>query len=183
MAKQRKPQSEAVKPTQEEWDRRVDLTHRLLSKGLRKSDIITGVVTDCAKRGYDISRLTVRNNYLVSARKRILKEINEERLDQQASSLAFYKSVLSDLKASNRDKIKAQERIDKLLGLEAPQKVAQTDSEGRDKFDWGSYLSGPNGETGDVIEAQIVAAERKAIEHKGIEASGNGDTNGEAGNS
>ena len=45
------------------------------------------------------------------------------RRNQQARSLAFYQSVVGDDNAKMADRLKAQERIDKLLALEEPPQI------------------------------------------------------------
>lgn len=58
--------------------------------------------------------------YLGRARQQLLAELARTKEDMRASSLAFYQSVIGDDTTVRKDQIKAQERIDKLLGLEAP---------------------------------------------------------------
>ena len=48
----------------------------------------------------------------------MLTDLTIGRQFHRANALAYYESVLADRTASHRDKTKAQERIDKLLGLE-----------------------------------------------------------------
>src|SRR3989304_1107078 len=51
----------------------------------------------------------------------MLAEIARAKTELRAESLALYRAIIAEPKASNRDKIKAQERIDKLLALEISQ--------------------------------------------------------------
>jgi len=80
---------------------------------------------------YGADRATVER-YLSTAREHLLIEIGETRDWMRAQSLAVYSAVIRDSEASHRDKIRAQAQIDKLLGLAAPIKIAQTDIQGRD---------------------------------------------------
>ena len=48
----------------------------------------------------------------------MLADLTRGRQTHRADALAFYESVLADPSRTVRDKVKAQERIDKLLGLE-----------------------------------------------------------------
>jgi hypothetical protein len=66
---------------------------------------------------FEISANTIEG-YLGRAREAMLIDHSRGRLTHRAGSLAFCKSVLADAKVSVRDKVRAQERIDKLLGLE-----------------------------------------------------------------
>lgn len=102
----------------DELEERVELTYRLLADGLRKSEIKLAL-----KEQYQISARTAEN-YLARARERQLLELREERESHRASALAFYKRVVSDPNAKISDKLQAQKRIDQLLGLEVPFRVA-----------------------------------------------------------
>jgi len=61
--------------------------------------------------------------YVSRARVQILADAARGRDEMRAESLAFYNGMLADPGASHRDRIRAQERIDKLLGLERPQQL------------------------------------------------------------
>jgi hypothetical protein len=52
------------------------------------------------------------------AREALIADLTRGRQALRADALGFYESVLADPKVAIRDKVKAQERIDKLLGLE-----------------------------------------------------------------
>lgn len=52
--------------------------------------------------------------------------------DQRAAAHAFYLGIARDTTNSTRDRLRAQERIDKLLGLEAPLQFRALDQSGRD---------------------------------------------------
>lgn len=110
--------------SEEELEKRVELVLKMLISGYRKSLIKTVL-----KQRYGVTARTVEN-YLSRAKQILLLELKEERDDQCARSLAFYRSVLSDATAKTKDKINAQRRIDLLLGLQAPTRVALTDPEG-----------------------------------------------------
>jgi hypothetical protein len=56
--------------------------------------------------------------------------VREDRDELRARSLAFYRSRLVRSETSDRDKIKAQEAIDKLLGLQAPVRKELSGPEG-----------------------------------------------------
>lgn len=59
---------------------------------------------------------------LARARERILERTGKPKDEHRMDSLMFYDSIIRDSAAQIRYKILAQERIDKLLGLEAPAK-------------------------------------------------------------
>ncbi|AMV35716.1 hypothetical protein VN12_26725 [Pirellula sp. SH-Sr6A] len=102
----------------DEYEDRVELTYRMLVEGMRKSEIKAAL-----KAQYQISARTAEN-YLARARLLQLEDLREERDVHRASSLAFYKSVLSDPQVGVGAKINAQKRIDQLLGLDVPFRVA-----------------------------------------------------------
>lgn len=103
---------------EDELEDRVELTYRLLSDGMRKSEI-----KQALKATYGVCARTAEN-YLSRARIIQLEELREERDIHRGSALAFYKRILSDSSAKISDKLTAQKRIDDLLGLAVPFRVA-----------------------------------------------------------
>jgi hypothetical protein len=69
-------------------------------------------------------------NYLTAARARILAAIGIEKQEHIADAYNFYKSIVTDEKVRPIDRIRAQEQIDRLLGLQQPQKVAPVTPDG-----------------------------------------------------
>jgi len=61
--------------------------------------------------------------YLKDAKDLLMRDLMRGRDEHRCESLAFYRSVILDPNASTADKIRARERIDKLLGLEQPVKA------------------------------------------------------------
>lgn len=58
--------------------------------------------------------------YLRRAREAMRAETGKSVEDLRTESYYYYRSVLQDPEASHRDKLRARERIDKLLGLDKP---------------------------------------------------------------
>jgi hypothetical protein len=100
-------------PTKEELADRIEYARQLLASGRLKSQIKRAL----RKQYGDLDHRTIER-YLARAREQILLAIHAEKVHQRAYAFALYCSVLADPKASVRDRIAAQERIDKLLGLE-----------------------------------------------------------------
>lgn len=69
---------------------------------------------------YDV-RYRTAENYVARARERILQETGKPKAEHVADSYEFYRMMQVDAD-KDIDKIKARERIDKLLGLETPQR-------------------------------------------------------------
>jgi hypothetical protein len=69
---------------------------------------------------YGANRRTAQS-YLARAKRALLEAARRSRDEHVADAYAFYCAVISDPNAKHADKLKAQERIDKLLGLYAPQ--------------------------------------------------------------
>lgn len=113
-----------IKSTRAELVERVALVKKMLCGGYAKCDVKRLIAS---KFGVDFRTI---ERYLARARREILDDIGIPKDEHQGNSLTFYKSVLSDPKARNFEKLKAQERIDKLLGLESPQRHEHTGSEG-----------------------------------------------------
>ena len=107
--------------SQEEVIRRVEYTIHLLRQGPHlKSRIIKKL-----KEKYGI-QWRMANKYLTAAREHILLHLEDVKEHHRADSLSLYEGVLTNPKATPLEKIKAQERIDKLLGLEAPVLISST---------------------------------------------------------
>jgi hypothetical protein len=102
------------KPTTEEVAERIELCRSMLLRRVPKSTIKKAFRQ---RFGQDIDHGTIER-YLTRAREAMLDDLTRGRQTHRAGALAFYESVLADHTASLRDKVKAQERIDKLLGLE-----------------------------------------------------------------
>lgn len=103
------------KPTEDELETRVELVVRLLAIGARKTTI-KKVVRDHAQQP-DLCARTIES-YIARARDVLLAELAADRRLFRAESLETYRRIKADPKASHRDQLAAQERIDKLLALE-----------------------------------------------------------------
>jgi len=108
-----------------EQNRRVEQLEICLAQGWHKGEIKRHFKTLWSISGFSVER------YLSRARENLCKALGETREDHRARSLHLYRSVLSDSKASIRDKLSAQKNIDRLLGLPQPILVAQTTPEGK----------------------------------------------------
>lgn len=102
------------KPTNDEIAERIELCRSMLLRRVPKSTIKRAFRQ---RFGADIDHGTIER-YLTRAREVMLTDLTRGRQTQRANSLALYESVLADPAVTVRDKVKAQERIDKLLGLE-----------------------------------------------------------------
>jgi len=108
------------KPTKIEHQKRVRMCVELLSRGFRDGEIKREV-----SNRYDCSPRTVER-YLRRARDELADELGASRAEHKARSLDQYRAILRNPGGTPPALlIKAQERIDKLLGLESPHKVHQ----------------------------------------------------------
>ena len=102
-----------IRPTQEEREKRIKATATLLSNGVRQGDIKKLI----AQR-FDVSPRSVER-YLRQARVVLIEELGEGDTQLHRSrALDVYRSVLRDEDASHHERMNAQTRIDKILGLE-----------------------------------------------------------------
>lgn len=69
------------------------------------------------------------------ARDMIRGSLSETVKDRVSTALSFYESIIRDENASRREKMAAQERIDKLLGLEHHVDLTPADEKGEQAFD------------------------------------------------
>lgn len=114
-----------LKPTNEQLQERIETTIECIGLRLHKSQI-KKVLRD--KYG-DMSGRTVEA-YLSRAREQMHSNCRAHVAEHTNKALSFYESVLRNPKATMRDKLQAQERIDILLGLEAPKRTELTGAEG-----------------------------------------------------
>jgi hypothetical protein len=103
-----------AKPTKEDIEARIEYTLFLLSRRLYKSDIKRMLI-----RKYSIGARTCEN-YLSRAREILIKGTGQTKEEHRVASLNFYESIIAGPDSTLRDRIYANERLDKLLGLEAP---------------------------------------------------------------
>ncbi len=105
---------------------RVELVRQMLLMRYSKAEIKQSI-----SRKYGIKHRMV-NRYVRRAQDIMLAESRQDRSDHVAEAYGFYLAITKNKEASDRDRLRAQERIDKLLGLESPTKYAHTDAAGND---------------------------------------------------
>lgn len=116
------PTKKRKRCTPHELDQRLDLVETLLfQKCLMKSQVRKFVIGK-----YDVDWRTV-DEYCSRARARVLLRISESRNEMRSKSLALYQGILRT--GTGREKILAQERIDRLMGLEAPKMISHGGSD------------------------------------------------------
>jgi hypothetical protein len=80
---------------------------------------ISGVL----RRKFNLSAQNAQR-YISWARRRLCQIVSQSHKKQKIASYGLYLSVLRDLASSPREKVLAQQRIDQLLGLDAPIRMA-----------------------------------------------------------
>lgn len=106
------------KRAQSDYQNRIDFVRSLLTVRC-----VTSVIKAAVRKRFGVTDHATVLRYMARAREQILADVGRGRELLRAESQAFYESVVADQLAVYKDKIKAQERIDKLLGLEAPTKL------------------------------------------------------------
>jgi hypothetical protein len=117
----------ASKASREESRQRVRYTMVMLAEGRKKSEI-----KSFFRKNYGVGFRQVER-YLRKAKDCMVQETGIPKNELIAQSYAFYMSVIQDPNATFKDKLKARERADVLLGLEAPYKIANTTADGKDR--------------------------------------------------
>lgn len=112
--------------TDEEIEERIQFTLGLLAQGFFKSTIKKMV----REKFGDVDARTVEF-YLSRSREILVEALRQDRESHKSSALGFYQSVLTDPEVKIGDKIRAQSRIDFILGLNSPAKVSFTDADGK----------------------------------------------------
>lgn len=116
--------SERDHPTQDEVRRRIEEICRLMAQGATR-----GQINQHLKQTYGLKTRSCAN-YLARARRVIYDATKRTDEDLRTEALAFYEGMRSDVQMHPQWRIKAQERIDSLMALEKPRKVALTNAEG-----------------------------------------------------
>ena len=116
------------KPTKGEMRKRIRLVRVMLANCYGDAEIRRTV----ADR-YKCSQDTVIR-YLQRARKELLEETGRPVEEHIAEAYEVYGSILRSQNATLSERLKAQQAKCKLLGLNKPEKIAQTDGEGLDLY-------------------------------------------------
>jgi hypothetical protein len=106
------------KPSFAEMDERVDFVCELLARNLHYHQL----KREFRNRFGDCSHSTIAN-YVARARARLYQQVEHDRKDHVAEALATYRDIFQDPVCTPREKIMARERMDKILGVEAPTRV------------------------------------------------------------
>lgn len=114
------------KPTQVEIAERVELCQDMIFAGARKRAIVSAV-----KERWGVSTRTVES-YISRAQRQMVDESGRSKEMWRAEQLGKYLAIAHSDASRPIDKIKALERIDKILGLEihAPRQVELTGKDG-----------------------------------------------------
>lgn len=102
----------AARPTPSDERERVELCRKLLASRASECD-----VERSAMREFGVGRRKARR-YLALARQAMSAAAGRSREEHVAEAYAFYCSLIAGDRAKDADRLKAQERIEKLLGLE-----------------------------------------------------------------
>ncbi len=101
-----------TKISKEQQIQLVQLVKHLLSLGKHLSEIKRAVV-----REYDLSSRSVER-YIIRARREMTQRLEVPVEQLRAEAFFFYVSIINDNNSSQRERLRARERIDKLLGLD-----------------------------------------------------------------
>jgi hypothetical protein len=118
------PSGRRNRATRAEERDRIERTRQLLAAGSYKGEVKKALIA-----AYGISARTCEA-YISRARAEILAGTGRSEDEHRADALALYESIKADPNSTNIEKLKAQERIDKLLALEGPVKVQHSGSVG-----------------------------------------------------
>ena len=124
MAKKR---SQGKRPTKAEVAERIEFCAACLEKRMYVGDI---------KRAYkkkfgDSPHQTI-TDYLRRARSSIASSVHSGREHHRNMAVKLYEEIIRSKSSTNGEKIRAQAELTKLVGANAPTKIAPTDSQGND---------------------------------------------------
>jgi hypothetical protein len=104
---------------------RVELCRKLLASHASERDVERALV-----QKFGVGRRQARR-YLAAARRAMLVAAERSREVHLAEAYAFYCSLAANADAKDADRIKAQERIERLLGLDSRSPAESADIEGQ----------------------------------------------------
>lgn len=134
--KKRKVPRARTKPTQDEIEERTEFVMELEAQYMHE-----GQIKRMFREKYGDVHYTTILDYIQRARARFKQSANVKPSDVAERAMAFYQAVIRDPCSTVTERIKAQERMDKIFGIEAPSR---------------SELSGVNG--GAIQIEQLIAA-------------------------
>ncbi|QDT94479.1 hypothetical protein [Gimesia algae] len=106
------PPGPRVRTSRQRSEQIVRLIKKMIGRGSYLSEIKTAIAEE-----FNLSRRSVER-YITRARREMLKEVEQGLEQHRADSLYFYRSVIDSPKSTERDRLRARERIDRLLGLD-----------------------------------------------------------------
>jgi len=123
--KKRKAPRIRTKPTQDEIEERTEFVMELEAQYMHE-----GQIKRMFREKYgDVSHVTI-NDYRLRARARMKESANVKPSDVAERAMAFYQAVIRDPCSTVTERIKAQERMDKIFGIEAPSRSELSDVNG-----------------------------------------------------
>lgn len=120
-----KQSRKGIKPTREEHAERIGMVRKMWVAGWPKRDIKRAM-----RSRYGVGFRSVEK-YLARVKDQLLEDLGRDADEHRSDALAFYKKLLVEAD-SDAVRLKAMQSICRLLGLNMPEKLAQTDSQGRD---------------------------------------------------
>lgn len=106
-----------------EVDSIIDLVVHLLNRRQPKSKITREISKALGLPDGELVTTNTTQSYVCRARERILESASKTKDETKTEALRFYESVVNGPDSTVKEKIAAQERIDKLIGHEASQSV------------------------------------------------------------
>ena len=128
---------ERKRATRQELADRIEKARQLLSERRPKGEVKRELAT-----AYGVTS-KMAEIYISRARRELVKETQKSALEHKTDAYGFYLSVVGNVDESTRERLRAQECIDKLLALPGSIKIAHTNdneipeasSEARAAFD------------------------------------------------
>ena len=103
----------AVIQARVQWIENLLVTETLLKSELKKR----------VRERYGIQNPRTIEEYITRARERLMTRLMRTKDEHRLESLSFYEGMLHSTATTPTEKIRARERIDKLLGLEQPMQI------------------------------------------------------------
>ena len=118
--------STPYQPTEKEQEDRIQFACKVWLEGRYKTAMLHKIADE-----FGISTRTAQK-YLSLARDRLAEQTATSWQEKREEAYNRYLAIATDESMPPNARIKAQTRIDQIFGLDAPVKIARTDSEGKD---------------------------------------------------
>lgn len=124
--------SNSQRPTDDEFNEKIMFVYDLVVQCKKVGEIKRRFRGKYDRRKKTKSTDATIRGYIKRARAVMLLHADVTRDQEKASSIAYWRSIIADPKQAPAEKRYARVRLDKIMGIDAPLKIAPTKGDGTD---------------------------------------------------